>query len=73
MARQSCRVQPPTVYCRLERQQGQRQSSWQVKALVEATPTSTPAMIGRARSASRAMEEVGTFTTATTLATFSLA
>jgi hypothetical protein len=39
--------------------------------LVEATPTSTPARIGSARSLSRAMEEVGTFTTLTTFATLS--
>ena len=47
-------------------------ANWQVKALVEATPTSTPARIGRAMSASRAMAEVPTFTTPTVLATLCL-
>src|SRR3546814_4444596 len=37
--------------------------SWQVKALVEATPISGPAWVGSTRSASRAMEEEATFTT----------
>ncbi len=38
-------------------------ASWQVKALVEATPISGPAWVGRSRSASRAIELVGTLTT----------
>jgi hypothetical protein len=39
-----------------------RTRSWQVKALVEATPISVPARIGRARSDSRAMELSATLT-----------
>ena len=38
-------------------------ASWQVKALVEATPISGPAWVGSSRSASRAIELVGTLTT----------
>src|SRR3546814_4404236 len=38
-------------------------ASWQVKALVEATPISGPAYDGNSRSASRAMLLVGTLTT----------
>ena len=38
-------------------------ASWQVKALVEATPISGPASVGITTSLSRAMVEVGTFTT----------
>src|SRR6185369_4592617 len=38
-------------------------ASWHVKALVEATPISGPAWVGRRRSASRAIELVGTLTT----------
>ena len=37
--------------------------SWQVKALVEATPISGPASVGSTVSLSRAMVEVGTLTT----------
>ncbi len=37
-------------------------ASWQVKALVEATPISGPARVGSTRSASRAMELSGTLT-----------
>ena len=48
-------------------------ASWQVKALVEATPISGPASVGAAASASRAMLEVGTLTTASVLAPRSLA
>ena len=40
-------------------------TSWQVNALVEATPISGPASVGARTSASRAMLEVGTLTTAT--------
>ena len=39
-------------------------ASWEVKALVEATPISGPARIGSSTSASRAMVEVSTLTTA---------
>jgi hypothetical protein len=35
-------------------------ASWQVKALVEATPISGPAWVDRSRSTSRAIELVGT-------------
>jgi hypothetical protein len=42
--------------------------SWQVKALVEATPISAPARMGSARSDSRAMELSATFTTASVIA-----
>ena len=42
--------------------------SWQEKALVEATPISVPARIGRARSLSRAIELSATLTTETTRA-----
>ncbi len=38
--------------------------SWQVKALVEATPISGPASVGSTTSDSRAMDEVRTLTTA---------
>ena len=38
-------------------------ASWQVKALVEATPISGPASVGITTSLSRAMVEVGTLTT----------
>ena len=38
-------------------------ASWQVKALVEATPISGPARVGAAASVSRAMLESGTLTT----------
>ena len=48
-------------------------TSWQVNALVEATPISGPASVGACTSASRAMLEVGTLTTATVRAPFSLA
>ncbi len=40
-----------------------RTVSWQVKALVEATPISTPASVAATTSLSRAMVEVGTLTT----------
>ena len=36
--------------------------SWQVNALVEATPISGPASVGSTTSLSRAIVEVGTFT-----------
>ncbi len=39
-------------------------ASWQVKALVEATPISGPAMIGKTASDSRAMVDSCTLTTA---------
>ena len=39
-------------------------ASWQVKALVEATPISGPAKVGSTMSASRAMELSGTLTMA---------
>ena len=39
-------------------------TSWQVKALVEATPISGPASVGSTASASRAMVLSGTFTMA---------
>ena len=48
-------------------------ASWQVKALVEATPISGPASVGAAASARRAIVEVGTLTIPTVLAPFSLA
>ena len=38
--------------------------SWQVNALVEATPISGPASVGSTMSDSRAMDEVRTLTTA---------
>ena len=38
-------------------------ASWQVKALVEATPISGPASVGAAVSVNRAMLESGTLTT----------
>ena len=38
-------------------------ASWQVKALVEATPISGPASVGSTTSLSRAIVEVGTLTT----------
>jgi hypothetical protein len=38
-------------------------ASWQVKALVEATPISGPARMGATTSLARAIEEVGTLTT----------
>ena len=38
-------------------------TSWQVKALVEATPISGPASVGAAVSVSLAMLDVGTLTT----------
>ncbi len=41
-----------------------RAATWAVKALVEATPISGPAWVGHRTSASRAMEEVWTLTTA---------
>ena len=40
------------------------EASWQVKALVEATPISGPAMVGSTMSESRAMEDSSTLTTA---------
>ncbi len=40
-----------------------RVANWQVKALVEATPISGPATVRATRSLSRAMVDVGTFTT----------
>src|SRR5215831_17283177 len=48
-------------------------ASWQVKALVEATPISGPASVGMTASLSRAIVEVGTLTTATTCCCCSLA
>ena len=47
--------------------------SWQVKALVEATPISGPASVGITTSLSRAIVEVGTFTTDSTCCLRSLA
>ncbi|MNT07923.1 hypothetical protein D3C72_1426460 [compost metagenome] len=41
-----------------------RAETWAVKALVEATPISGPAWVGHRTSASRAMDEVWTLTTA---------
>ena len=46
-------------------------ASWQVKALVEATPISGPASVGAAASVSRAMLEPGTLTTPTVFAPLS--
>ena len=48
-------------------------ASWQVKALVEATPISGPASVGARASERREMLEVGTLTTASVFAPCSLA
>ena len=48
-------------------------ASWQVNALVEATPISGPASVGITTSLSRAIVEVGTLTTESTCCLFSLA
>ena len=48
-------------------------ASWQVNALVEATPISGPASVGITTSLSRAMVEVGTLTIDSTCCFCSLA
>ena len=50
-----------------------RTASWQVKALVEATPISGPARVGATMSLSRAMVELATLTTDMILCPFALA
>ena len=47
-------------------------ASWQVKALVEATPISGPARVGAAASVSLAILDVGTLTTPTVFDPLSL-
>ena len=46
-------------------------ASWQVKALVDATPISGPASVGASASVRRAMLEAGTLTTPTVFDPFS--
>jgi hypothetical protein len=48
-------------------------ASWQVKALVDATPISGPASVGAAASERRAIDELGTLTMPIVLAPLALA
>src|ERR1700754_588061 len=62
MLRSSSAVSRPLARARLAAKVAST-ASWQVKALVEATPISGPAWVASRRSASRAIVEVGTLTT----------